>query len=84
MTCVVPEILNPRQHWIVYWNAIMMIFALIYAFLGPYCYSFGYASQFQQYLCLATRIFQYVNEIMYILDVLVEIIGACPVQGKTG
>jgi hypothetical protein len=68
--------------WIEYWNTAMMISALIYAFMGPYCCFFGENSEFQQRICKVLAVTDYVMMFVYAFDVVVEIIAAAPVYGK--
>jgi hypothetical protein len=82
LTSVVPEILNTKISWIRYWNFIIMAFAAFYSFIGPFCFAFGVSSQLEQYICTIGDYFEYVNMVMFFLDVFVEILGACPVEGN--
>jgi len=75
--------MTSELEWIKWWNIIIMIFALIYAFIAPYCLAFAQSSKLEIYICDATKAFEYLNLIMYIADVFVEIIGACPVAGSS-
>ncbi|CAL8137954.1 unnamed protein product [Orchesella dallaii] len=81
MTCVVPEILGSDVTVITVWNIIILISALCYCFYGPYCRAFNTSSLIELYVCQAGEALDYVNTVIYIVDVFVEILGAAPVEG---
>ena len=67
--------------WVKYWNAAVMINAMCFAFIGPFCVSFGENSEFEKTMCYILTQIGYPMTILYILDVYVEIIAAAPVYG---
>jgi len=81
MTCVVPEIMDTEIHWIKLWNFIIMLIALSYAFFGPFCLVFGESTKLEHYVCTAQNWASFVISLIFLVDVFVEILGACPVAG---
>lgn len=58
-----------------------MIAAMVYAYFGPYCVSFGGNSQLDKATCSILTIMSYPVILLYIADIFVEIIAAAPVYG---
>ncbi|CAL8148468.1 unnamed protein product [Orchesella dallaii] len=81
MTCVVPEIMNSEMKWIKLWNFFIMSIAVWYAFFGPFCLVFGESTKLEHYVCTAQNFASGVISLIFLVDVFVEIMGACPVKG---
>lgn len=80
-TCVVPEILSSEMPLIQIWNVTIVICALVHCFCNPYCFAFNQVTTLEKFMCDASKWMEYVVAILYLLDVIVEILGSAPVEG---